>query len=243
MKRCFADSSGANPDRCVTNLHQAASRGVARLVAKMNADAKFWDANAESYAASPVKNIAAFERKKVITRESLRPHSVVLELGCGTGSLALEMAPHVAHIHGLDVSAEMLRIANRKKADLRITNVSFHQGTLDGDVPFEAGSFDSVWAYSILHLVADRARTLKTLFDLLAPRGTFVSSTACLADSWIPYGPAIALARFLGKAPAVRSFDRATLSRELRDAGFVDITEHDVGAERMIAFFTAKKPG
>jgi arsenite methyltransferase len=59
----------------------------------MTMDAKFWDGIAEKYAAKPVENLAAFERKKAITREHLHPGCTVLELGCGTGSLALSMAP------------------------------------------------------------------------------------------------------------------------------------------------------
>jgi ubiquinone/menaquinone biosynthesis C-methylase UbiE len=81
----------------------------------MPSDAKFWNDLAPKYAAQPVANPPAFERKKAITREHLRPDSTVLELGCGTGSLALEMAGFASHIHALDISAEMLRIARAKQ--------------------------------------------------------------------------------------------------------------------------------
>jgi hypothetical protein len=64
------------------------------------ADARFWNDLAEKYAAQPVADVPAFERKKAITREHLRPDSAVLEIGCGTGSLALSMAPYAGHIHG-----------------------------------------------------------------------------------------------------------------------------------------------
>jgi arsenite methyltransferase len=64
-------------------------------------DARFWNGIAEKYAAQPVANVPAFERKKAITREHLRPDSSVLELGCGTGTLALETArrPHPGARH------------------------------------------------------------------------------------------------------------------------------------------------
>jgi 2-polyprenyl-3-methyl-5-hydroxy-6-metoxy-1,4-benzoquinol methylase len=209
----------------------------------MNADAKFWDAIAEKYAAKPVENVSAFERKQAITREHLTPSSVVLEIGCGTGSLALAMSRFAGHIHALDFSAEMIRIAEHKKQAAGVTNVTFRQGTLDGAAPYGAGSFDSAWAYSILHLVPSRAQTLATIFELLKPGGTFISSNVCLGGTWIPYGALIGAMRWFGKAPTVHIYDRKTILRELREAGFADVQEHDVGAERTVAFVVAKKPG
>lgn len=208
----------------------------------MTTDAKFWDAIAEKYAAKPVENVSAFERKKAITREHLHAGSRVFELGCGTGSLALSMAPFSGHIHGLDFSAEMVRIAEQKKQAAGVTNVTFQHGALDELSLDSRGGFDCVWAYSILHLVPDRRRTLATLFALLKPGGSFIASNVCLAGTWVPYGPLIALLRWFGKAPMVHLYDRETLGREMREAGFVEIEEKDVGAGRTVAFIVAKKP-
>lgn len=205
-------------------------------------DARFWNGIAEKYAAKPVANLPAFERKKAITREHLRPDSSVLELGCGTGTLALDMARHAGHIQALDISAEMLRIAEQKRQTQGAGNVTFRQGTLDDQHPYQRASFDCVWAYSILHLVPDRRRVLATLFDLLKPGGSLIASSVCLGDSWVPHGPLIAVMRWLGKAPVVHVYGREDLLRELREAGFVDVTERDVGAEKTVAFLVATKP-
>ncbi|MFO0556037.1 MAG: methyltransferase domain-containing protein [Polyangiaceae bacterium] len=207
----------------------------------MTTDAKFWDNIAPRYAAQPVKDIPAFDRKKAITRALLRPDSTVLEVGCGTGSLALELSRSAGHIHAIDVSAEMIRIANEKKAKQGVSNVTFAQGTLDGDAP-PPGDFDAVWAYSILHLVPDRRATLRRIFELMKPGGVLVSSNVCLGDSWVPYRPLLAVMRWLGKAPSVTVYDRETLANDLRDAGFVEIEERDVGASKLVAFVLARKP-
>jgi 2-polyprenyl-3-methyl-5-hydroxy-6-metoxy-1,4-benzoquinol methylase len=166
----------------------------------------------------------------------------VLEIGCGTGSLALAMAPFAGHIHALDVSAEMIRIANAKKAAAGVGNVTFHTGTLEEPLPVGPGQVDSAWAYSILHLVPDSARTLQTLFQLLAPGGTLVSSNVVLGGSWVPYRPLLTVMRWLGKAPAVHVQDRATITREMHAVGFVEVEEKDVGADPEIAFIVARKP-
>ncbi len=208
----------------------------------MTADAKFWDQIAEKYAAKPVENISAFERKKAITREHLPPDATVLELGCGTGTLALELSPFAGHVHAVDISAEMIRIANEKKATRQVTNVTFHRGTLEENTRFQPAQFDAVWAYSILHLVDDRRRTLRTIFELLEPGGSLVSSNVCLGGTWVPYGVILSVMRWFGRAPVAHCYDRDTIAREMREAGFVEVEEKDVGAASTVAFFLAKKP-
>jgi hypothetical protein len=90
--------------------------------------------------------------------------------------------------------------------------------------------------------VSDRRRTLAALFDLLKPGGSFISSNACLGDGWFPYGPMISLMRWFGKAPVVHTYNRQTILGEMRDAGFVDVVEQDVGSDKLVAFIVAKKP-
>ena len=209
----------------------------------MTATAEFWDKLAERYAAQPVGNPDAFERKIAITKAQMSPDDVLLNIGCGTGSLALRLAPQAAHVHGLDISKEMVRIANGKASAQGVENVTFHHGPFDDSFQaFEPGTLDGICAYSILHLLEDRTAALARIHELLKPGGVFVSSTVCLGGSWIPYRPILAVMRWVGKAPMVKIFDPETLMGELRQAGFEDIERPEVGAESTIAFLVARKP-
>ena len=76
--------------------------------------AAFWDGIAEKYAKQPVADPDAFDAKIAITKSRMKPTDVVLDIGCGTGSLALRLADSAAEVHGLDISSEMIRIANGK---------------------------------------------------------------------------------------------------------------------------------
>ena len=208
----------------------------------MTVDPRFWNRIAESYAAKPVENPEAFERKIAITKALMTPDDVVLDIGCGTGSLVLRLAPEAAEVHGLDLSEEMIRIARNKARDQGVENASFHVGAIEEGAPFGPGSLDGVLAYSLLHLVEDRATTLKGMFELLKPGGFFVSSTVCLGGGWFPYGPMLSVMRLLGQAPMVKVFPPSTIRADIEAAGFVDVTAHDVGAKPNIAFLVARKP-
>lgn len=209
----------------------------------MTAEAAFWNDLAERYARQPLANPGAFERKIEVTRARMRPRDVVLDIGCGTGSLALRLAASGATIHGLDISSEMIRIARGKAEAQGTENVSFHVGPFDSFDRFEPGSLDGICAYSLLHLVEDLPATLARIYSLLRPGGFFVSSTVCLSDSWVPYRPILQVARWLGKAPRVVSLLRKrALEEELRRAGFSGIEQPAVGAQSTIAFIVAEKP-
>ena len=218
--------------------------GVA-LVARfrVTSAAAFWDGIAEKYAKQPVANPEAFDAKIAITKSHMKPTDVVLDIGCGTGSLALRLAGSTAQVHGLDISSEMIRIANGKARAQDVDNVTFHTGAFDDTFhELEAESLDGICAYSLLHLVDDRSAALEQIFRLLKPGGFFISSTVCLGESWVPYGPLIGAMRLIGKAPMVKIFDKRTLEDEIRESGFVDLSQPDVGAKGDIAFIVATKP-
>lgn len=207
------------------------------------ADAEFWNRTAQRYSRQRVGNPDAFERKIEATRALITPRSVVLDIGCGTGSLALRLAPSAAEVHGLDFSSEMIRIANDKARAQQVGNVRFHVGPFDDSFDaFADGELDGVCAYSLLHLLADRAGALQRIHRLLKPGGFFVSSTVCLRESRIPFRPLLSAMRWLGLAPSVVSLlSRQDIVDDIRQAGFVDLSQPEVGAGPTIAFVVAMK--
>lgn len=207
----------------------------------MEVDAHFWNELADRYSKKPIDDVPAYERKLEITKAQLKPHHVVLDIGCGTGSLALELAPHVSRVHAVDVSQEMLRIGREKASASQTDNVEFHQSTAEKLPVFQPESFDGICAYNIIHLVKDRPGLLRQAMELLKPGGFFISTTPCLGDTWVPYRAILMLMKALNKAPYVEVIKSDELLCEMRAIGFEDASRRDVGAKETTAFIVANK--
>lgn len=191
----------------------------------MTQPAQFWDKAAPKYAKSPIADQDAYEYTLGRTRNYLKPTDHVLELGCGTGSTALLLAPHVAQISAYDLSPGMLQIAQEKTVQAGIRNLTF---TASGAVP-KGGTFDVVMGFSLFHLVPDMEARFAQIHALLPQGGYFISKTACLGEPATSVGVrlkalmirgAIPVMQWLGKAPYVRCFSAKTLQDAITDAGF-----------------------
>jgi len=105
----------------------------------------------------------------------------VLEIGCGTGIIALGIATCAKTVVATDISPEMISVAQGKAASQGISNVSFH--THDGySLPYESQSFDAVLLFNVLHFVKEPSSILQEAHRLLKPSGTLVSATDCYAE-------------------------------------------------------------
>src|SRR5690606_29799636 len=142
-------------------------------------DARFWDRAASKYAADPISDMEGYERTLERTRHYLKSDDTVLEVGCGTGTTALRLAPSVAHIVGTDISGEMIAIAREKAETEAVTNASFEVGTPEA-APWPDASFDAVLGFNLLHLVSARPAAIAGIHRLLKPGGYFISKTPCL---------------------------------------------------------------
>ena len=208
-----------------------------------DADARFWNRIARKYAADPIKDMDGYRRTLDRARHYLQPGDVVLELGCGTGTTALALAPHVSRMVASDVSDGMIAIAREKAAAQACHNAEFAVATPDR-APWPDGTFDAVLAFNLWHLVADRAAAFAQVHRLLGPGGLFVSKTPCLAEMNPLIRLAVPVMRLVGKAPYVDFFSAAALESEIERAGFaiVERARHGSGRKDPRIFIVARKP-
>ena len=147
----------------------------------MNKTQIFWDKQAKRFDDSEKQFEPASQELIARTKEYLNANDNVLDFGCATGTKTLELADGIKHIHGLDISAEMISEAIKKKNKVNVTNVSFSQGTIFND-DLEKASFEKIIAYAIIHLLEDSEKVIQRIHELLKPGGLFISATACFKD-------------------------------------------------------------
>jgi len=126
------------------------------------------DDAAELYEQSFVPAIFARSATMLADIASIAPGERVLDVGCGTGIVAREVAKRVGaegRVVGLDLNPRMLAVAVRLAPE-----IDWRQGDA-GDLPFEAGAFDVVVSQYALMFFPDRAQALREMWRVLAPRG------------------------------------------------------------------------
>ena len=142
---------------------------------------KFWDKQAKRYDQAEKQFATVYSDIIAKTSKYLNLNDNVLDYGCATGSKTIELAQKVRHIHGLDISTEMINEAIKKKSELKISNITFSQGTIF-DSNLEKNSFDTIIAFGIIHLLEDNIKVIQRIRELLKQGGLFISTTACMKD-------------------------------------------------------------
>jgi ubiquinone/menaquinone biosynthesis C-methylase UbiE len=113
-------------------------------------------------------------REKLVAMARLRPGDVVLDVGCGTGTLAIAAARSVGpsgSVHGIDASPEMI-VRARKKAGKAGVDVDFRNGVVEA-LPYGDGHFDVVMSTLMLHHLPRKARQecAREIHRVLKPGG------------------------------------------------------------------------
>lgn len=206
--------------------------------------ARFWDRMARRYAAARIGDEAGYARTLTRTQELLPPSARVLEIGCGTGSTALRLAPGCASYRATDLSAQMLAIARDKLAAQPTPALHFALADADAPIAQADGPLDAVLAFNVLHLVDDLDGTLASCAAALRPGGLLISKTPCLHEMH-PLVPRVALpiARLLRLAPRVRCLREADLSAALARQGLsvVGVERHASRGRDFRPFIVARK--
>ncbi|MCU0762547.1 MAG: class I SAM-dependent methyltransferase [Hydrogenophaga sp.] len=200
-------------------MHTSTVPPAPPLPAKSLRKARFWNRAARRYARAPIADLPGYERTIERVRGLLLPVHEVLELGCGTGSTALRLAPGVRRLVATDVSPDMVAIAREKLISQSVPQLEFRLA----DADLSAGppdGYDAVLAFNLLHLVDDLDHALHNAVKTLKPGGRLITKTPCLLEM-NPLIPKLALPlmRAVGLAPAVLCLDAALLTSAMRRQG------------------------
>jgi ubiquinone/menaquinone biosynthesis C-methylase UbiE len=152
----------------------------------------------------------------------LAPGEVVLDLGSGGGIDVLLSARRVGpagKAYGLDMTDDMLALANENKRKAGATNVEFLKGEIE-HIPLPDGSVDVIISNCVINLSADKDRVLREAFRVLRPGGRFAVSDVVTRGEIEPQIRSSVLAWVGCVAGAL---DEQVYRDKLAAAGFVEI--------------------
>lgn len=153
----------------------------------------------------------------------LYPGDTVLDLGSGAGLDVLLSARRVSpggHAYGLDMTDEMLALANENKARAGVENATFLKGKIEA-IPLPDQSVDVVISNCVINLAGDKAAVLGEAFRVLKPGGRFAVSDMVELEP-LPEHVKTALDAWAGCVAGTIPVDDYRGS--LREAGFTDVT-------------------
>ncbi|MHB8492430.1 MAG: class I SAM-dependent methyltransferase [Solirubrobacteraceae bacterium] len=166
MSPAGAHADPGNPAAGVGAQHRAPAR---------ERPAKNWDghvASMELLAATPAFTAI---RDQILEMAELRAADTVLDIGAGTGLLALAAAPRVAQVSALDVSPAMCHYLEVKRRRLGIANMEVLNASAV-DLPIGDAQLDAVVSNYCLHHLrdAEKIKALGEIYRVLRPGGRLV---------------------------------------------------------------------
>jgi SAM-dependent methyltransferase len=118
----------------------------------------------------------------------LRPGASLLDVGCGPGTLTVDLARRVAPapVVGIDVATSVISEAREHAAKAGVTNVSFESGDFR-EAGLDDGSFDVVHAHQVLQHLRDPVGAIAKMARLACPGGIVAARDADYsAMTWRP---------------------------------------------------------
>ena len=121
----------------------------------------------------------------------------VLDCAAGTGEFSLAAAKRAGWVLCTDLSLEMLKQARRKAKKRGAANISFAQRDVTS-LPDPEGSFHTVVAANVLHLLPEPEKAVRELWRTTAPGGRLILPTYLQGKTGMPYGAMIKIYQGVG---------------------------------------------
>lgn len=201
---------------------------------------KFWDTVSKRFGKpNQTINSPALLAVKQFSDNYFKSTDTILDFGCGTGDITLEIARKTLKVYGIDYSEGMIDAAIQKTKGQNSKNVDFLNTDLF-DINFQNNSFDVVTAFNVLHYISDKKRNYHKVYELLKPQGLFISSTACLGERYSFIRFLMSILTSIGVVPKMIFYKTSGLENEIKKAGFSIIETFDI-AKLPERFIVAKK--
>lgn len=152
---------------------------------RVDIERKFWDSFARKYDKDRKKsaNNETYEEMFKMFLEDVDGTEDLLEVATGTGLISLQIRNFVPSITAIDLSPEMLKIAQEKAEKQSVNNIDFRIGDIC-QLEFLDNSFDTVIASNVLHLLFEPDVAMQEIKRVLKPNGKIIVPTYCHGENF-----------------------------------------------------------
>jgi SAM-dependent methyltransferase len=207
-----------------------AKSGLSSNHAGVHAVAEAFGYTADELATIPAEANMGLSCGNPTATASLRPGEVVVDLGSGGGLdvfLAAQKVGPAGKAIGIDMTEEMIALAERNAARSGATNVEFHLSTID-KLPLPDASVDVVISNCVINLAPDKSAVFHEVVRVLKPGGRLAVSDIALKQS-LPPEIAEDVMAYVGCIAGALLIDEYT--RLLTEAGFSNVAIIDAQAD------------
>jgi SAM-dependent methyltransferase len=185
----------------------------AQVLPNVNSLTQFKEAQKQGWAHfAPLEALTIPQAARLVRHAGVRAGQRVLDVGCGTGVVAVTAAQRGAHVTGLDLTPQLLDRA-RENGRIAGVTVEWHEGDAES-LPFVDASFDVVLS-QFGHMFAPRPEVaLAEMLRVLKPGGTlafstwppelYVGRTFSLVSRYLPPPPGVASPALWGDPNVVK---------------------------------------
>lgn len=204
---------------------------------------KFWEKRASSYDKQVKSFSSEYEYLKTKIKSYTNKDSFLLDVACGTGILALDIAPYVGNVCAVDISSNMVDVAKKKEMQAKVNNIEI--AVADAyELPFSNEVFDVVLLANLLHVVKEPAVVVREARRVLKKNGYILVSTACFnkgEESSKSHFSLLKLVKTLGIIRYLNFYKKNDVDTIIRDAGFEIIDSEYISESSSNYFISSKK--
>lgn len=183
-----------------------------------------WNLVAAGYAQTTMQMLAQYA-EAAVTASELKPGAVVLDVACGPGTLALQVAQAASVVHAIDFSEPMLDLLRQHAKHAGHSNISVRHGDAQS-LPYADVMFDAAFSMFGLMFFPDRNKGFTEIYRTLKPGGTIA------VTSWAHVDQSPAMLAMFGALRAIKPDlpepqrvvttleNPEVFKQEMQDAGF-----------------------
>lgn len=193
---------------------------------RIEKERKFWDKLSPRYDEFVEKYWKIYKSLLDKIADDINAGSTVLEVACGPGLVALEVAKKAKKVYGIDIAPLTIGEAKKKARKMGIKNVEFSVEDAYA-LPFNSDMFDVAICNSSLHNMMEPQKALSEMKRVLKPGGRLIATVVGIGES-SKFKIAMTIFKFITKFPTFHKLNLNEFANMITESGFAVVDKEKI---------------